>query len=216
MLALAIVAVTMMASESEASPARRQGRQSQVLAQQRRRVNRQPQRSAARRSQSVRRRQPSRRQQQAALPRGARQLRRNTNRQRVGRKTGSSRRRNSVRRNGRRVNNRRRNGRTEDEDLGAGNALDMDPEMLAAAKEAGIPEELMEDADGDGRPDWCNWETEMGAWLNFKNMKIWCGENGWEGFGPYGGVPTEEDAEAADGDEAAADAPAEEDYPEDY
>ena len=28
--------------------------------------------------------------------------------------------------------------------------------------------------------------------LNFRKMRLWCADNGWTDFGPYGGVPSEE------------------------
>jgi len=42
-------------------------------------------------------------------------------------------------------------------------------------------------------PDWCNYVTNMGAWLNFGNVRTICGERGFSEFGPYGGVPAEEE-----------------------
>ncbi len=66
------------------------------------------------------------------------------------------------------------------------------------------------DADGDGVPDWCNPVKPMGAWLNFKNMRVWCADRGFTDFGPYGGAPSagnglaEGDAAGAGGDEDAA------------
>ncbi len=57
------------------------------------------------------------------------------------------------------------------------------------------------DANGDGVPDWCNPIKPMGAWLNFRNMKIWCADRGYTNFGPYGGVP--KPANGNEGDAAA-------------
>ena len=60
-------------------------------------------------------------------------------------------------------------------------------------------------ADGEGGeevPAWCDPTTEMGAWLNYKQIRVICGERGFEDFGPYGGIPTEEEGE--EGAEEAA------------
>ncbi|XP_059090312.1 uncharacterized protein LOC131886093 [Tigriopus californicus] len=58
------------------------------------------------------------------------------------------------------------------------------------------------DANGDGIPDWCNPIKPMGAWLNFRKMKLWCADRGFTKFGPYGGVPTEAPETTADGEDA--------------
>lgn len=61
------------------------------------------------------------------------------------------------------------------------------------------------DANGDGVPDWCNPIKPMGAWLNFRKMKLWCADRGFTKFGPYGGVPTDAPETTADGEDAAGD-----------
>ena len=67
--------------------------------------------------------------------------------------------------------------------------------MNEAVGDDALDEIMAKDANGDGVPDWCNPVTEMGAWLNFRKMRLWCAENGWTDFGPYGGVPSEEEDE---------------------
>lgn len=69
--------------------------------------------------------------------------------------------------------------------------------MADAIAEAMEDEEMKEviDANGDGVPDWCNPTKPMGAWLNFKNMRLWCAGKGWTKFGPYGGVPSQDEPE---------------------
>merc|ERR1712193_34352 len=42
-------------------------------------------------------------------------------------------------------------------------------------------------------PAWCNPADPMGAWLNFNQIRIICGERGFSDFGPYGGVPAVEE-----------------------
>lgn len=68
-------------------------------------------------------------------------------------------------------------------------------DMNEAVGDDALDEIMAKDANGDGVPDWCNPVTEMGAWLNFRKMRLWCAENGWTDFGPYGGVPSEEEDE---------------------
>ena len=72
--------------------------------------------------------------------------------------------------------------------------------VMAALGEAMQDPELKDviDANGDGIPDWCNWRKPMGAWLNFRNMKVWCADKGFKNFGPYGGVPVFESTNAVD------------------
>ena len=84
-----------------------------------------------------------------------------------------------------------RRGRTNHPDGGEAPPAD-DP---AAGKEGG---EGGEDGEGDV-PDWCNPTKEMGAWLNFMKIRVICGERGATDFGPYGGIPSEEEG----GEEAA-------------
>ena len=54
------------------------------------------------------------------------------------------------------------------------------------------------DQNGDGIPDWCNPRKPMGAWLNFKKMREWCRERGYNKLSPYGGAKGTEDAAAAE------------------
>ena len=72
--------------------------------------------------------------------------------------------------------------------------------MNEVVSDGALDEMMAKDANGDGVPDWCNPVTEMGAWLNFRKMRLWCAENGWTDFGPYGGVPSEEDEGAGEGE----------------
>ena len=72
--------------------------------------------------------------------------------------------------------------------------------MNEAVGDDALDEMMARDENGDGVPDWCNPVTEMGAWLNFRKMRLWCAENGWTDFGPYGGVPSE-DGEGGEGGE---------------
>ena len=83
-----------------------------------------------------------------------------------------------------------RRGRTNHPDGG-----EAPPADEAAGKEGG---EGGEDGEGDV-PDWCNPTKEMGAWLNFMKIRVICGERGATDFGPYGGIPSEEEG----GEEAA-------------
>ena len=59
---------------------------------------------------------------------------------------------------------------------------------------------------GEDVPDWCNPTKEMGAWLNYKNIRVICGERGFEDFGPYGGIPSEDEGEGEEGGEEAEEA----------
>merc|ERR1712048_987196 len=86
----------------------------------------------------------------------------------------------------------------------------------AAAEEGGEDGEGGEEgAEGEDIPDWCNPATEMGAWLNYATIRTICSERGATDFGPYGGIPAEEEGEEGEegGEEDAAaeeEAPAEE------
>lgn len=75
-------------------------------------------------------------------------------------------------------------------------------EALEDAMEDPVKRQVV-DANGDGVPDWCNPVKPMGAWLNFRNMRLWCADRGWTNFGPYGGVPDRAEAAAPAEDEAA-------------
>ena len=48
-------------------------------------------------------------------------------------------------------------------------------------------------------PNGCDPTTDIGAFLNFPKMRVWCASNGVTDFGPYGGVPSE-DGVGAGGD----------------
>jgi hypothetical protein len=50
-------------------------------------------------------------------------------------------------------------------------------------------------------PEWCDPSKPMGAWLNYKRIRVICGERGFTDFGPYGGVPSEEGEGGEDGGE---------------
>merc|ERR1711884_769584 len=67
------------------------------------------------------------------------------------------------------------------------------------------PEGADDAAAGEEDPDWCNPTTEMGAWLNYKQIRVICGERGATDFGPYGGIPAEE-GEGEEGAEEAEEA----------
>merc|ERR1711983_653592 len=68
------------------------------------------------------------------------------------------------------------------------------------------PPEGADDAAAGGEDaDWCNPTTEMGAWLNYKQIRVICGERGATDFGPYGGIPAEE-GEGEEGAEEAEEA----------
>jgi hypothetical protein len=84
---------------------------------------------------------------------------------------------------------RRRRGRQdviEDIEVEA-NELDTGADLNVEVTEEALEDVMTADANGDGVPDWCNPITPMGAWLNFRKMKIWCVDNGYgPSFGPYG------------------------------
>ena len=71
------------------------------------------------------------------------------------------------------------------------------------------PEEAVNDLDeaaaddggsgsGEELPNGCDPNTNIGGFLVFKGVKIWCGEQGITDFGPYGGLPVEGSGEASD------------------
>merc|ERR1712242_646180 len=77
----------------------------------------------------------------------------------------------------------------EDADVAA-EAPDEDVEAVEG-EEAGDEGEA---AEGEEEvPAWCNPADPMGAWLNFNQIRIICGERGFSDFGPYGGVPAVEE-----------------------
>ena len=88
---------------------------------------------------------------------------------------------------------------SDDDLLALESEMEMIDEMLEEAMEDPDKREAV-DSNGDGVPDWCNPVKPMGAWLNFKNMRLWCADKGWTNFGPYGGVPSRDNgAPAEDG-----------------
>ena len=84
------------------------------------------------------------------------------------------------------------------------------------------PEEAVNDLDeaaaddggsgsGEELPNGCDPNTNIGGFLVFKGVKIWCGEQGITDFGPYGGLPVEEGSgEASDVEGEEVEAPEEE------
>merc|ERR1712106_978929 len=44
-------------------------------------------------------------------------------------------------------------------------------------------------------PNGCDPKSPIGAFLLFKGVKVWCGSQGVNDFGPYGALPTEETEE---------------------
>merc|ERR1711936_1278097 len=73
-----------------------------------------------------------------------------------------------------------------------------------------LEEAAAEDYGGSGSgeelPNGCDPNTNIGGFLVFKGVKIWCGEQGITDFGPYGGLPVDGSGEASDveGDEVEA------------
>merc|ERR1712210_259197 len=58
---------------------------------------------------------------------------------------------------------------------------------------------------GEELPNGCDPNTNIGGFLVFKGVKIWCGEQGITDFGPYGGLPVDGSGEASDvGEEVEA------------
>ena len=83
------------------------------------------------------------------------------------------------------------------------------------------PEEALNDLDeaaaddggsgsGEELPNGCDPNTNIGGFLVFKGVKIWCGEQGITDFGPYGGLPVEGSGEASDVEGEEVEAPEEE------
>ena len=90
---------------------------------------------------------------------------------------------------GRNRQNRRR-GRQEEE------AAEDDTNDLGDLDAAGA-----EEGSGKELPNGCDPTTNIGGFLVFKGVKVWCGEQGVTDFGPYGGLPAEgsgEDAAASE------------------
>merc|ERR1719336_2555363 len=115
----------------------------------------------------------------------------------------------SKRRNGRRSNGNKgrfqnlkrklaRRGR-QDEDAPEEAVNDLDE--AAADDGSGSGEEL---------PNGCDPNTNIGGFLVFKGVKIWCGEQGITDFGPCGGLPVDGSGEASDVEGEEVEAPEEE------
>ena len=73
----------------------------------------------------------------------------------------------------------------------------------APADDEAAAKEGEEGAEGEEVPAWCDPTNPMGAWLNYKQIRAICGERGFEDFGPYGGIPVEEEAAEEGADEGA-------------
>ena len=63
---------------------------------------------------------------------------------------------------------------------------------------------------GEELPNGCDPNTNIGGFLVFKGVKIWCGEQGITDFGPYGGLPVDGSGEASDVEGEEVEAPEEE------
>ena len=116
---------------------------------------------------------------------------------------GVSRRRGGKRGKGRTLPNFRRKlarrGRQDDEaPEDASNDLE-----AAAADDGGS-------GSGEELPNGCDPNTNIGGFLVFKGVKIWCGEQGITDFGPYGGLPVDGSGEASDVEGEEVEAPEEE------
>merc|ERR1712241_1160098 len=96
-----------------------------------------------------------------------------------------------------------RRGRTNIEEI-------PDEPVVADDADVAVEEEVVEGAeagdDAEGAeedvPAWCDPADPMGAWLNFKQIRVICGDRGFADFGPYGGIPSgdeelDEEIEAA-------------------
>merc|ERR1712127_18178 len=57
-----------------------------------------------------------------------------------------------------------------------------------------------EDGSGEELPNGCDPATNIGGFLVFNGVKVWCGEQGVTDFGPYGGLPAEDGSGAASDD----------------
>ena len=93
-----------------------------------------------------------------------------------------------------------RRGRQDDEDAAEEGLNDLDE---AAAEEGGS-------GSGEELPNGCDPNTNIGGFLVFKGVKIWCGEQGITDFGPYGGLPVDGSGEASDVEGEEVEAPEEE------
>merc|ERR1712158_48184 len=131
---------------------------------------------------------PARRRQQL-LRGGRRNIARQARRKVVGRKAG--RRARPIRR-----------GRTNIEEI-------PDEPVVADDADVAVEEEVVEGEEAGGAeeevPAWCDPADPMGAWLNFQQIRVICGDRGFSDFGPYGGIPAVEeglDEEVAEAVEA--------------
>ena len=93
-----------------------------------------------------------------------------------------------------------RRGRQGDEDAPEEAINDLDE---AAADDGGS-------GSGEELPNGCDPNTNIGGFLVFKGVKIWCGEQGITDFGPYGGLPVDGSGEASDVEGEEVEAPEEE------
>ena len=75
-----------------------------------------------------------------------------------------------------------------------------------------LDEAAADDGSGSGEelPNGCDPNTNIGGFLVFKGVKIWCGEQGITDFGPYGGLPVDGSGEASDVEGEEVEAPEEE------
>ena len=97
-----------------------------------------------------------------------------------------------------------RRGRTNYEEIPDEPVVAEDEDVAVEGEEAG------DEAEAEEVPAWCDPADPMGAWLNFKQIRVICGDRGFSDFGPYGGIPSgdeelDEEIEAAveAGDEEA-------------
>merc|ERR1739838_912229 len=99
-----------------------------------------------------------------------------------------------------------RRGRTNIEEI-PDEPVVADDADVAVEEEVVEGEEAGDDAEGaeEEVPAWCDPADPMGAWLNFQQIKVICGDRGFSDFGPYGGIPAVEeglDEEVAEAVEA--------------
>ena len=117
---------------------------------------------------------------------------------------GVSRRRGGKRARGRTLPNFRRKlarrGRQDDEA----------PEDASNDLEEAAADDYGGSGSGEELPNGCDPNTNIGGFLVFKGVKIWCGEQGITDFGPYGGLPVDGSGEASDVEGEEVEAPEEE------
>merc|ERR1712115_178879 len=103
-------------------------------------------------------------------------------------------------RNGRRQKTSNRRGRLGKIQARRGRQDEDAPEDDVNDLEAASADE----GSGEALPNGCDPNTNIGGFLVFKGVKIWCGTKGVTDFGPYGGLPVE-----GSGEEASEDVPEE-------